>query len=236
MSGTWAWPPALGCGLQARLEGPRRGWRPVWAPLWVEVACQAPHSRVLNASIQHPASSPAWAHRDISTLQPGADWYFLVFLCCSLNAPPCLGRGLRGVGHGCAPSPQAQTRALGRHRIWIFRGTVYHELGTGRRERNSSTDLSKLERGETRRILTCPEFWFRSRDNDGLQPFQGKMPTCPREGGLGVLTCRATWGAGPQRPCPEHLGPSPSHGKGLIYGSWLINKGSESGKARSCFK
>lgn len=98
VSGTWAWPPALGRGLQARLEGPRRGWRPVWAPLWVEVACQAPHSRILNASIQHPASSPAWAHRDISTLQPGADWYFLVFLCCSLNTPPCLGRGLRGGG------------------------------------------------------------------------------------------------------------------------------------------
>ena len=146
-----------------------------------------------------------------------------MFLCCSLNAPPCLGRGLRGAGHGCAQSPQAQTQAFGRH----------HELGTGRRERNSSTDLYKLERGETQWILTCPEFRFWSRDNDNVQPHQGETPACPREGGLGGIHtqgCMGARGAGPRQLCSEHLGPSPSHGRGLIYGSWLINKGREAGR------
>ena len=151
---------------------------------------------------------------------------------------PALGGGSGGRDTGAhTVPPQARTRARGRHHVWIFRETVYHELGTGGRERNSSTDLSKLERGETRRILTCPEFLFRSRDNDSLQPLRGETPTCPREGGSGGYSrVGLHGGAGPRRPCSEHLGPSPSHGKGLIYGSWLINKGRESGKAQCCFK
>lgn len=48
---------ALGCGLQAWLEGPRRGWRDCKGPFVGGGSMPGSHSRVLNASIQHPCPS-----------------------------------------------------------------------------------------------------------------------------------------------------------------------------------
>lgn len=134
--------------------------------------CGLPTLSIVRASLQHPASSPARARPDISALQPGARQR--VFPCVSAVQPESafLARG----GHGCARSLHTRTRALRTHHVQIFRETTYHECGAGRMERNSSTNVSKLEQRHPIGS-ECQELLFPSRDNDNLQQFQCKIPT-----------------------------------------------------------